>query len=334
MLSYPSLGHRATTFTLQWHLTHACELHCKHCYDRTKQVAPKLEQALDTLDQMEAFCAAHDVGGSVCFSGGNPFLYKSFFDVYASAAKRGFRLSILGNPVSDEALDELVAIQKPGYFQVSLEGLQEHNDFIRGAGFYDKVLAFLPKLKERGIRAIVMSTLTRDNAEEVVPLSRILKGKADRFAYNRLAQVGEGAGLAHADRETYGRFMIDWMEAGLENDSLAYKDNLFNIYRHAFGKKLYGGCTGFGCGAAFNFVALLPNGEVHACRKFPSKIGSVYESSLVDIYAGDEAERYRRGCSACDGCAIRRRCGGCMAVSYGYGLDPFVERDPHCFWTD
>ena len=31
----------------------------------------------------------------------------------------------------------------------------------------------------------------------------------------------------------------------------------------------FGGCTGFGCGAAFNFMAVLPDGEVHACRKVP-----------------------------------------------------------------
>jgi hypothetical protein len=27
----------AQTFTLQWHITQACDLHCKHCYDRTKR---------------------------------------------------------------------------------------------------------------------------------------------------------------------------------------------------------------------------------------------------------------------------------------------------------
>lgn len=334
MLVDSRLRRRATRFTLQWHLTHACELHCRHCYDRTKLIAPKIEQAMGVLDQVQTFCEHHEVETSVCFSGGNPFLYKPIFEVYAEAVNRGYAVSVLGNPVDDETLDRLCAIQKPRYFQVSLEGLELHNDHIRGPGFFNRVMEFLPRLKERGIRAVVMTTLTRDNAKDVVPLARLLRTRADRYAYNRLAQVGEGAALAHPDKETYGRFMIDWLEEGLENKRLGYKDNLFNIYRHELGQKLYGGCTGFGCGQAFNFVALLPDGEVHACRKYPSPLGNIYERSLVEIYGSELAEQYRRGCTECDGCAIRHKCGGCAAVTHGYGLDPFVERDPHCFMFD
>jgi len=334
MLVDPIHARRAARFTLQWHLTHACELHCRHCYDRSKRVAPKLDEAFAVLDQLEAFSDAHGVKSSVCLSGGNPFLYKPFFDLYAEVARRGLRVGILGNPVDDETLDRLVAIRKPGYFQVSLEGLAPHNDHIRGAGFFDRVMEFLPKLEARGIQSVVMTTLTRDNAKDVIPLSRLLRGRVDRTTYNRLAQVGEGAALAHPDKETYGRFMIEWLREGTENPSLGYKDNLFNIYRHELGQTLFGGCTGFGCGQAFNFVALLPDGEVHACRKYPSRIGSIYESSLGEIYASGIAERYRRGTTACDGCAIRHRCGGCAAVSHGYGFDPFVDRDPHCFMFD
>jgi len=334
MLEDISLRRRATRFTLQWHLTHACDLHCLHCYDRSKLSALKLPQAIDILDDLVSFCDEREVGGNVCLSGGNPFLYKDFFGVYAAAAERGFRTSILGNPVSDDELDRLCAIKKPGYFQVSLEGLRDHNDHIRGEGFFDRVMEFLPKLKARGIRAVVMTTLTSGNIEEVVPLSRVLKGNADRFAYNRLAQVGEGAGLGIPDKETYGRFMIDWMVEAKTNKSLGFKDNLFNIFRHELGQKLHGGCTGFGCGAAFNFVALLPNGEVHACRKFPSEIGNIQDTRLGDIYDSAEAVRYRRGCTACDDCKIRHRCGGCLAVSHGNGLDPFEELDPHCFMYD
>ena len=334
MLSDTLLPRRATRFTLQWHLTHACELHCLHCYDRTNLVAPKVEEAFAVLDQMGEFCTRHEVTPNVCFSGGNPFLYKPFFDVYEETVRRGFEVGILGNPIDDDKLDRLVAIKKPRYFQVSLEGLQPHNDVIRGEGFYDRVMEFLPRLKKRGIHAVVMTTLTRDNMNDIVPLSHLLRERVDRYAFNRLAQVGEGAALSHAGKEAYGRFMIDWLREGADNPTLGYKDNLFNIFRHEFGQKLYGGCTGFGCGAAFNFVALLPNGEVHACRKFPSKIGNIQESSLSDIYASEHAQRYRRGCTECDGCSIRHKCGGCMAVSFGYGLDPFTDRDPHCFMFD
>jgi selenobiotic family peptide radical SAM maturase len=334
MLRDPILRRNATRFTLQWHITQACELSCKHCYDRTSLAGTKLHEAVEVLGQLSEFCQEREVEGAVCFSGGNPFLHPRFFDIYESAVRRDFRVSILGNPVSDEELDRLVAIRKPGYFQVSLEGLRDHNDAIRGDGYFDRVLEFLPKLRARGIQAVVMSTLTAANMDDVVPLSRMLRGRADRHAWNRLAQVGQGSDLAIPDKETYGRFLIEWMAEARDNPTLGFKDNLFNILRHELGQPLGGGCTGFGCGAAFNFVALLPHGEVHACRKFPSPLGNVRLQRLSDIYDSELAARYRRGCTACDGCAIRHRCGGCLAVSHGAGLDVFNERDPHCFMYD
>jgi len=79
-------------------------------------------------------------------------------------------------------------------------------------------------------------------------------------------------------------FLIEYQKAAGNNPSIGFKDSLFNILNYENNQKLTGGCTGFGCGAAFNFVSLLPDGEVHACRKFPSYIGNMHEKHLKDIY--------------------------------------------------
>ena len=85
------------------------------------------------------------------------------------------------------------------------------------------------------------------------------------------------------------------MQEAEKNPAVSLKDNLFGILLHHQGLPLSGGCTGFGCGAAFNFLALLPDGEVHACRKFPSLIGNIYEQNIGEIYDSELARRYRRG---------------------------------------
>lgn len=334
MLRDETLDRTAKGFVLQWHLTHACDMNCAHCYDRTRLSVLRLEQAKAIVDDMYAFCEERGVRPVFTLSGGNPLFYAWFFELYEYIAQRECSISILGNPIPREQLERMIAIQKPRYYQVSLEGLEEHNDCIRGEGAYDRALAFLPLLRELGIRAIVMNTLTSDNLEQVVPLGEVLRGRADRMAFNRLSQVGNGQDLPLPDKETYGRFMIDYMVAQRGNPILGMKDNLFNIYRHELGMPLTGGCTGHGCGAAFNFFAVLPNGDAHACRKFPSKIGNVVESSFSEIWDSPEAARYRRGCTECDGCPIRAKCGGCLAVTSGHGLDPFTTKDPHCFMYD
>ncbi len=324
-------GRRTRWFVLQWHLTQACDLRCRHCYDRSSRQVLRLDDALRVIDELESFCASRGVRPKLTLSGGNPLLYPWFFELYTEAAARGIPVDLLGNPIPEAQLERLVAIRRPESFQVSLEGLRPHNDHIRGPGAFDRVTAFLPTLRRHGVPSAVMLTLTAANLEQVIPLGRVLNGLADRFTFNRLSQVGEGAALAQPTPERYRRFLSEYLEARRELPVLHLKDNLLNLSLALDGAPLFGGCTGFGCGAAFNFVALLPDGEVHACRKLPSPLGNVLSKGLTALYDGPAAQRYRRGTRACEACGIRARCGGCPAVSFGTGLDPLVDRDPHCF---
>jgi len=320
----------ADIFTLQWHVTQACDLHCKHCYDRSSRVSLPLEQARAVLDDFYDFCRRMYVRGQISLSGGNPMLYPHLEELYRGAHQLGFGIAILGNPTPVDELRRLVEIVPPLFFQISLEGLEAHNDYIRGSGHFRRSLAFLDDLRELGIYSMVMLTLTRDNLDQVLPLADLLNGRADAFIFNRLAAVGEGAGLLMPTKKEFKTFLHDYQKAAESNPILGFKDNLFNLINRDGGDGLMGGCTGFGCGAAFNFLSLLPDGEVHACRKFPSLIGKVQESGLYDIYHGKEAARYRVGSRACFDCELNLVCLGCLAVAYSQGLDIFAEKDPFC----
>lgn len=318
-------------FTLQWHLTQKCDLNCKHCYDRSDRPDMTLGAAMGVLEDFQSFCQERNVRGQVTFTGGNPLLYPYFDEIYTAAAEQGFQLAILGNPTPRARMDSLLAIAKPCYFQVSLEGLAKHNDEIRGRGHFVRTTKFLALLDKLGIGSQVMLTLTSENMDQVIELGRMLRGKTGQFNFNRLALVGEGAALALPTPEDYARFLADYLDAAHETPTLMLKDSLLNILRRERGEPLFGGCTGFGCGAAFNFLSLLSDGEVHACRKFPSLLGNAFEQSLSDIYDSALASQYRAGPRECDGCQIRAVCGGCLAISHSLGLDIFSDRDPFCF---
>ncbi len=319
------------SFTLQWHITQVCDLHCKHCYDRSDRTPLTIEQAIRVLDDLYTFCKDRKVRGAISFTGGNPLLHPKFLEIYREAANRGFGIAILGNPALRRRIEEIIAVEHPVFFQVSLEGLREHNNTIRGAGHFDRILAFLDVLRELDVYSMVMLTLTRDNMDQVIPLARLLQGKADVFHFNRLALFGEGANLSLPDRNRYRQFLEDYLAAEKDYPVMGIKDNLVNILRYEKGMDLFGGCAGYGCGAAFNFVSLLADGEVHACRKLPSPIGNIYRTSLAEIYDSVQAQRYRLGPSACRGCDIRPACGGCLASTLSSGLNIFEDRDPFCF---
>ena len=321
----------ARIFSLQWHITQVCDLHCRHCYDRNQYESLTLEQETGILDDLADFCSSHNVHGQVTFTGGNPLLHPNFEKLYREAADRGFTLAILGNPTSREQIERLQAIQPLAFYQVSLEGLEEHNDYMRGRGHFKNILAFLDILRELGIFSMVMLTLTRDNMDQVLPLAEILRAKTDLFTFNRLSLVGEGANLVTVDAGKYPGFLKAYNDAVDTNPCLGIKDNLLNILYHKQKRPMFGGCTGFGCGAAFNFITILADGSVHACRKFPSPLGNILDNSLSEIYHTKAADQYRRGADECKECPIRPVCGGCLAVAHSSGRDIFRQKDPCCF---
>jgi selenobiotic family peptide radical SAM maturase len=321
----------AEVFTLQWHLTQACDLHCRHCYDRSSRPDFQWERALTLLDELRDFCRRRFVRGQVTLSGGNPLLYPRFFDLYRAAAKRDFAIAILGNACDRAAVQKLVDIRMPVLYQISLEGLERHNDLIRGAGNYRRTVAFLRMLTDMGVPNAVMLTLTRQNMAQIVPLAEALEGITGGLTFNRLSLFGEGAALELPTPEEYREFLETCASALASHPVLALKDSLFNTILDGNGTELFGGCTGYGCGAAFNFVAILSDGEVHACRKFPSPIGTIMLRSLEEVYDSEAAARYRAGSSACAGCSLNAVCRGCPAITASFGLDPFTAKDPFCF---
>jgi len=328
-------GRKTDGFTLQWHLTNDCPYQCQHCYDRLDRQELSLAQALAVVEDFRCFCLKHRVTPHVCLSGGDPLRYSHFWEVYAAIATAGMRISILGNPISAAMIERLMEIRPPDYYQVSLEGFEEHNDSIRGKGHFRRVIRFLEDARPLLLKTHVMLTLTQDNMPQVVALGEFLRGRTFCFTFNRLSQVGNGAAMSLPDKDLYARFLQSYLESARSNPVLRLKDNLFCLVAPdgaAHGKRPgLRGCTGYGCGAAFNFVALLPDGEVHACRKFPSPIGTIQSSNMEALYQSEAARRYRAGPEGCLGCRHRQHCNGCMAVVYGCGLDPFQARDPFCF---
>jgi selenobiotic family peptide radical SAM maturase len=321
----------ARVFSLQWHITQACDLHCRHCYDRSQYKSLSFEQEKGVLEDLAGFCTSRNVHGQVTFSGGNPFLHPHFEELYKEASDHGFSIAILGNPASRGQVERLKAIQPPAFYQVSLEGLESHNDYMRGKGHFQRVLDFLEMLRELKVYSMVMLTLTQANMNQVLPLASVLRTRVDLFTFNRLSMVGEGASLAPVDYREFPVFLEEYAAAVESNPCLGLKENLLNIIYDKEKKPIFGGCTGHGCGAAFNFMALLADGTVHACRKFPSPLGNIRDHSLDTVYNSAAAEKYRQGAAECRDCRLNPVCRGCLAVSYSHGYDIYRQKDPYCF---
>jgi len=103
------------SFTLQWHITQVCDLHCRHCYDRSDRSPLSYDEAVRVLDDLRIFCRDRNVQGAVSFTGGNPLLHPRFDDIYRAAVERNFSTAILGNPAPKERIARIVDMGMPAF---------------------------------------------------------------------------------------------------------------------------------------------------------------------------------------------------------------------------
>ncbi|MEM4756261.1 MAG: radical SAM protein, partial [Candidatus Woesearchaeota archaeon] len=145
---------------------------CIFCYDssgahdRTEEL--KTEEVKRILDE----CEAMDVV-EVQFGGGEPFLREDFLDLVAHAKRRNLRIFILtnGTLITEEKARSLAAVMDRRFdnIQVSLDGVRsEVHDRQRGVkGNFEKVMAGIRNLQQRGFSPVVNTVLTKLNYEHI-----------------------------------------------------------------------------------------------------------------------------------------------------------------------
>ncbi len=152
-----------------FHLTDACNLSCRHCLfaaspAKTRSLDPELLQS--TVKQAMALgCRLFS------FTGGEPFLYPDFLpflrtllqnkEVHAAVLTNGMLLQQFLEELGD--LDRL-------HLQVSVDGLEENHDSLRGRGSYKKLMHNLAAMKEAGIPVTISVAVSAGNVEDLPQL--------------------------------------------------------------------------------------------------------------------------------------------------------------------
>jgi len=342
-------------FILQWHLTARCQEHCRHCYMHDSPTyASELENELSTgeclriLDDFTQMTRSMGVGARINFSGGDPLLRKDMFMLAKEASSRGFMVGMLGNPhlltpkIAHRLLDSGVS-----RYQISIDGLEKTHDSLRGRpGAFRDALRAIKVLNDAGLPSVVMFTLSRLNASELVPVIDLCAKKGVRvFDFARLVPSGTGKGLSGEllGAREYRQLLLDVLDRyrQLENQPtrtyFGRKENLWTALYQELGLlpplphergMIYSGCS-----VGFRIMTILADGTVLACRRLPVKIGKVPGRRLREIFINSKHHRRLRACGKmekCKRCELLPYCRGCMAVAYGAKGD-FLAGDPQCW---
>ncbi len=147
-------------------LTYRCNLSCQHCPWSEKQSREiSTQQWKEIISDLLSQGACHLV-----FEGGEPTLRPDLKELVSFARKKGAYTTIATNAIKD------LSPYYPHRFLISIDGLKESHDQIRGKGSFEKTLLNLKSARSR--RELLIS-INRLNKGELEDICKFFQGKVD-----------------------------------------------------------------------------------------------------------------------------------------------------------
>ncbi len=250
---------------LEFQLTDRCNLRCRHCYigeglhwpnrrwpfgqgHLRRQDLP-YEAILEILKEFEKI-----QGLRLLLSGGEPLLHPHFWEINEVLRDYAFRSVLLSNAtLITKAIAKRLRVHE---VQVSLDGMEEGHEAIRGKGTFTKTLSAIDHLQEAGIGVSIATMIHRENLNQFDSLASLMLSK----------KIGEWnvdlpciAGRMAENRNLW----VSPEEAG-------------PFLRYGYGGGLHSSEKDSTCGA--HLCAILANGQVAKCGLFSQEpVGSIAE---------------------------------------------------------
>jgi radical SAM protein with 4Fe4S-binding SPASM domain len=266
---------------LEFQITDRCNLRCRHCYvgDGLNQDLP-FEKIVKILKEFEEI-----QGLRLLVSGGEPLLHPHFWEINEVLRDHAFRSVLLSNGAL--ITKEIAKRLRVHEVQISLDGMKEGHESIRGKGTYEKTLYAIDHLQEADIRVSVATMIHRKNLCEFDSLASLIQSKKIE-EWN--VDVPCTSGRMEENRELW----VSPDEAG-------------PFLQYGYGGGLHTSEKNATCGA--HLCAILPNRKVAKCGLFGQEpVGSIEEGLRICWERIPRIELSELGCN----CSVMQECrGGC-----------------------
>jgi len=329
-----------------WNLTAKCNLNCMHCY------AAKDREKSGELSKKEILRVIPDFKETkvplVIFSGGEPLLAKDLFSICASFKDSGIKTSLSTNgTLINKTVARNIKKSGIGYVGVSIDGMNESNDFLRGkSGAFADALRGIAYCKEQGLKTGIRFTVGEYNIKELKSVLRLCEElEVERFCLYGLVYSGRAKNLANSDlskiqrkrvletlisftRKTQGKIEV------LTTDSPCDGAFLSKLLISKEGNIFPGGCS-----AGVRLFNIDEFGYVHPCQFWQDyDLGNIRQDPFSSIINGSDEllmklrrkEDFLKG--KCGFCDYKYSCGGCR-VRAKVVFEDLWQEDPACFLT-
>jgi MoaA/NifB/PqqE/SkfB family radical SAM enzyme len=258
------------------HVTQGCNLCCRYCYFSASKRQPD-EMTLG--EYRELWPAIVKLAPSkLIFTGGEPLLRDDLFELLSDFKGINSERRVIscmnsnGVLVSKSVAARLVGIVDE--VRISIDGMRESNDELRGEGSFDAAVYALKALLECGFEPKALITVTSRTLTDLPALiAMLVRIGVSRINVNPFREIGRGKGH------------IEWNvprdELRTLIDSALNQLNQLGLFTPIEDSPEFQTHCGVG-----HYVNVMPNGDVFPCHVLTQpefRLGNIRERDLGDI---------------------------------------------------
>jgi MoaA/NifB/PqqE/SkfB family radical SAM enzyme len=278
-------------------VTYRCNARCTMCNRYKAPSRPDEEISLETIKKLPRMYFTN-------ITGGEPFIREDLPDIVRELYKKSDRIVISTNGYFTDRIIALAEEFPKVGIRVSIEGLEQTNNEIRGLpdGF-NRGYSTLKKLVEMHHPDVGFGMTVQDrNAPDLVPLYHLANDLHMEFA---TASLHNSFYFVEAKNIIHDRPMVARNFEDLINELLRSNEpkKWFRAYfNHGLINYIYGQPRLLPCDMAFDTFFIDPYGDVMPCNGTKDKdvMGNLNEQSWDELWGSDQAEKVRNVVRHCD----------------------------------
>ncbi len=310
-------------------ITHKCMLKCRHCYlSANMEEKPLMEWSRLKEILYEFKNLGVDI---VQITGGEPLLHPQICSIINLLLQVDMQFIIVtsGFYYTPKILKclEKISLKQGGRLQVSVDGLQNTHNYIRGnENAFKKTIEFIEYLTSKNVLVDTVTTINSNtyNEQEIFNLCGLMKKKGvRRFRISSTLEMGRAA----ESHLTVSKEFISIIEKLTISLRKKYEDDKFSIIYDEYSEK----SNTKSCGMGYRFFRIDPEFNLYPCPLSQDILGNLKKTPL-SFFTNKETKYHQikpPQKEICGECEMFFLCSGC--ISQGLINRNKVEK---CAWFD
>ena len=311
-------------------LSPVCNFQCKMCYVRKTEAQIRKEgKTIRTWEQWLELAKELREAGTlfILLTGGEPFLYPHFKELYLELHRMGFLIMINtnGTMIDEDTLDWLKDAA-PYRINLTLYGgsRETYGRICGNSAGYDKAMFALRSLKKLGISTAINASMIPENADDLETIMSVgreldITTRVSTYMFPPVRRDAEETDSRFTPEESADMFMRKALFSLDEAGRLEFfrghfcpiepkEEESWGDHKEEFMK----------CRAGRSSFWISWDGTMCACglMPFPKTFDAFDGKMLEHWYELTDAVRVEPVLSACAGCEMRRVCRPCAATVY------------------